>query len=116
MSNRIKTENSLQFRKLWKWFALALMLTVLGLVFVFQRVKIHNLADEIASLERNLEQVRQKNGNILLQIEKEMSPKVLQAKVMENSLHLIEMTDPSIQVVDARNVGDTMVADRRTER
>lgn len=116
MSNRVKTENALQFRKLWKWLAVFLVATVLGLVFVFQRVNIHNLADEIAALEKNLSQVRQKNGNILLQIEKEKSPKVLVDKVAENSLHLIDINDPSIQVVDARASGDAMVADRRVQR
>ncbi|MEM6821147.1 MAG: hypothetical protein AAF558_04240 [Verrucomicrobiota bacterium] len=112
-SNRIKTGNSLQTRKLWKLFAVCLVMTVLGLVFVFQQIKIHQLADEIDGLEDHLSQVRQKNSVLRLEIEKQKSPEELKHKVAFHGLRMIEMSDPSIQVVEARVTGKAMVADRR---
>lgn len=103
-------------RNLWKWVAGSFVITALGLVFVFQQVNIHNLAEEINGLEDNLSQIRQKNRTLLLQIEQQKSPENLQDKVAFHGLRMIGMSDPSIQVIEARATGEAMVADRRTQR
>lgn len=114
--NRIKTENSLQFRKLWRWLAVCGVLTALGLVFVFQRISIHKLSEEIDDLQGSLTQIQQKNSVFRLEIEKQKSPEELQDKVAYLGLRMIEMSDPSIDVIEARAGGHSMVADRRITR
>ena len=117
MSNRVKTGNSLQIRKLWKLMAVCGVLTALGLVFVFQQINIHKLAEEIDGMESSLAQIRQKNSVLLLQIEKQKSPEELQHKVAYYGLSLVEIDgDSSIVPVDARAAGEAMVADRWISR
>jgi cell division protein FtsL len=115
-ANRIKSENSLQFRKLGRWLAVCAVLTALGLVFVFQRISIHQLSEEIDGLESSLTQVQQKNSVFRLEIEKQKSPEELQDKVAFLGLRMIEMSDPSIDVIESRVGGQAMVADRRSAR
>lgn len=115
-ANRLKTENSIQFRKLWKWMGLCAVVTALGLVFVFQQISIHKISQEIDTLEGTLVQIRQKNSVLRLEIEKQKSPEELQHKVAYYGLRMIGMSDPSIQVIEAYTPGHSMVADRRAAR
>ena len=114
--NRSKSENSLQFRKRWRWVAVCGVLTALGLVFVFQRINIHNLSEEIGDLQGSLSQIQQKNSVYRLEIGKLKSPEELQGRVALLGLYMIEMSDPAIEVIEARAGGHSMVADRRMNR
>lgn len=92
------------------------VLTALGLVFVFQRISIHKLSEEIDDLQGALTQIQQKNSVYRLEIEKLKSPEELQGRVAMLGLCMIEMSDPSIDVIEARINEHSMVADRRVRR
>jgi len=101
---------------LWRWVAVCGVLTILGLVFVFQRISIHKLSEEIDNLQESLVQTQQKNSVFSLEIQKLKSPEELQDKVAYLGLRMIEMSDPSIDVIEAQAGGRSMVADRRIVR
>ncbi|MGF1679510.1 MAG: hypothetical protein ACFCUX_10005 [Candidatus Methylacidiphilales bacterium] len=111
--NRIKSTNTLPMARLWKWVAVCALLTGLALVYVFQRVGIHRLSEDVSLLEIRLSQERLKADALLLEIQRQKSPEELQHKVSYYGLHMIEITDPSIDVVDATMEFRSMVAERR---
>lgn len=112
--NRLKTTHTIQFRKIWKLVLLCVVVTVFAVVYVFQQVNIHRVANEIEALEENLAQIQQRNAVLMLQIEKQQSPEELQHKVAYYGLRMVEMSDPSVQVVEARTQGYALLADRRS--
>jgi hypothetical protein len=98
--NRLKQGNGIQTKKLWKLFVGCLVLTILGLVYVFMQIQTIKLAEENKKLELARDEHRKKNEGLQLQIVRLKQAAVLQRKLAQFNISMVSVSE--LRVIPAQ--------------
>ncbi|NJK92270.1 MAG: hypothetical protein HC904_10795 [Blastochloris sp.] len=98
--NRLKQANGIQAKRLWKLFVCCIVMTVLGLVYVFMQIQTIKLADANKKLESERDDYRKKNEGLELQITRLKQATVLQQKLSRFNISMVPLSE--LRVIPAQ--------------
>jgi uncharacterized protein HemX len=97
--NRMKNSQSLQWMGVIKWILIAALLAGLGLCYVLCKNQNLHLAQEVQSLQDNLDTIKSRNTNMEADLRRMKSPIKLERELAMMHSTLISLDDPRLLLV-----------------
>ncbi|MEM9444267.1 MAG: hypothetical protein AAGA18_02845 [Verrucomicrobiota bacterium] len=87
--NKLRKTNQIHTKKLGRYFAVCLILTLFGFVLVLSQNRIVKLANDVKELEAELATIEKRNDSLAVQIQNCKSPQALEDKVEYFGLKMV---------------------------